>query len=302
MVDISLISIVLPTYNGERYLDESIQSVIDQTYTHWELIIVDDHSTDNTAQVIAKWVKRDNRIRSIRHVQNKKLPAALNTGFRAAKGDFFSWTSDDNLYRSHALETMLHHLQSHPEVDLIYSDYTLIDDNGHMLREVRVAPPTMLVTKATVDACFLYRRIVHEQLQGYDENAFLLEDYDFWMRASMHFHLQPLHQDLYLYRHHEASLTTLKRRQVMERREAMLIQHLPHLHWATHVHLARGYLHVSELARENGAKRKAIRYVWKSLQYAPFVVVRHYAKALMPKFLLKYAIQFYQQIRRRHSS
>ncbi|MDQ7036499.1 MAG: hypothetical protein Q9P01_17200 [Anaerolineae bacterium] len=120
----------------------------------------------------------------------------------------FSWTSDDNLYRSHALEMMLHHLQSHPEVDLIYSDYTLIDDNGHMLREVRVAPPTMLVTKCRLSMLVFSIDGLYMSNCRLSDKTILPEDYDFWMRASMHFHLQPLHQDLYLYRHHEASLTT----------------------------------------------------------------------------------------------
>lgn len=69
-----LVSIVLPTHNGSRYLDESIRSCLDQTYANWELIIVDDHSADLTPEIIARYESLDSRIRSVRHATNRKLP------------------------------------------------------------------------------------------------------------------------------------------------------------------------------------------------------------------------------------
>src|ERR1039457_1713066 len=103
----SLVSVVLPTYNGSRYLDESIRSVVGQTYQNWELIIVDDASTDTTPQTIAEWIKSDSRIRSLRNDRNLKLSASLNKGFDISRGEFLTWTSDDNLYRATALQQML---------------------------------------------------------------------------------------------------------------------------------------------------------------------------------------------------
>src|SRR5687768_16352258 len=102
-----LVSIVLPTYNGCRYLCESIDSCRKQTYPHWELILVDDCSTDDTPRIMAEAVRSDARIRSVRHETNKKLPSGLNTGFRLAKGDYLTWTSDDNCYRPEALAEMV---------------------------------------------------------------------------------------------------------------------------------------------------------------------------------------------------
>lgn len=85
------ISIVLPTYNGEKYLKQSIESILGQTYTDWELIVVNDCSTDSTQEIIDFYRKKDTRIRTIFNYTNQKLPESLNIGFREAKGEYFTW-------------------------------------------------------------------------------------------------------------------------------------------------------------------------------------------------------------------
>ena len=280
-----LISIVLPVYNGEQDLAQAIQSVLDQTYPHWELLIVDDASSDNTPQIAQRYAETDTRIRYLRHTQNKKLPAALNTGFRAAQGTFFTWTSDDNLYRPHALETLLEFLLQHPQVDVVYSDYTALYEEQNVSRRITVQPPRFLVRKSVVGACFLHRREVYDVLGGYDEQLFLVEDYDFWLRASQRFHLAPLHEDLYLYRFHSGALTAQHRLEIMQRREEILVRHLPNLPWANRVDLARGYLHLGEVARELGSWQRAIGYHITALRHHPLVTIRYYVLRLLPKRL-----------------
>ena len=89
------VSIVLPTYNGSKFLSRSIESVQEQAETDWELIIVNDCSTDNTLDIAQKYAQQDKRISVITNEQNKKLPASLNVGFSRAKGKYLTWTSDD---------------------------------------------------------------------------------------------------------------------------------------------------------------------------------------------------------------
>jgi len=153
-----LISIVLPTYNGARYLAESIESVLRQSYTAWELIVVDDASTDETPQMIATYRERDSRIRSLRHAVNRRLPAALNTGFAAARGELLSWTSDDNHYQPDALAELAGTLAERPDVDFVFADYAIIDDEGRTVREVVAQEPLRLLSGEATIPCFLYRR------------------------------------------------------------------------------------------------------------------------------------------------
>jgi glycosyltransferase involved in cell wall biosynthesis len=297
MTDNPQISIVLPIYNGERYLAQSIESVLAQNYSDWELIIVDDCSTDNSPAIIQQYAAQYERIRAIRHQENKKLPAALNTGFYAARGTYFTWTSDDNRYRPEALETLLDALEENDDIDLVYSNYTLIDEHDSALRRVRVPAPEMLVRKSTVGASFLFHRQVFEALNGYDETLFLIEDYDFWIRASKQFKLMPLHQDLYEYRDHTETLTTQRRIQVMQAREEMLIHHLPDLEWARRIDLARGYLHISELAAERGARGRAFAYVFKAILQDPFAVLRYFVKRFAPISIRDKLLKQYQRIK-----
>lgn len=126
-----LVSIVLPTYNGSRFLQEAIESCIRQSYPHWELIIVDDASIDETPQIVVHWTKRDSRIRSLRNQTNRRLPESLNRGFAEAKGELLTWTSDDNRYMPNALATMVEFLEAHSDVDLVYSDFSKLTNGAN---------------------------------------------------------------------------------------------------------------------------------------------------------------------------
>ena len=109
------VSIILPTYNGAKYLRESIDSCLSQTHKNIELIIVDDCSTDQTSQIIKPY--QDARIRYIRNEKNMRLPRSLNIGFALATGEYLTWTSDDNQFLPHAIETMLKILREDKSVD-----------------------------------------------------------------------------------------------------------------------------------------------------------------------------------------
>jgi glycosyltransferase involved in cell wall biosynthesis len=202
-----LVSVVLPTFNGERYLAESIESVLGQTHSNLELIIVDDCSTDSTPEIAARYAKQDNRVRVHRNAANQRLPRSLNIGFAMARGEYLTWTSDDNLYRPHALAELLQHLQKNPETYFVYSGMTLICDNGHQLRASARAGPETLPFRNPVGACFLYSREVYERVGDYDTEFVLAEDYDYWLRVAQQFRIGQLGADLYLYRIHPASLT-----------------------------------------------------------------------------------------------
>lgn len=251
-----VVSVVLPTFNGARYLAESMQSVIDQTFTDWELIIVDDCSTDQTPDIIEQFAKQDPRIRSIRHQTNRKLPAALNTGFAKARGEFLTWTSDDNRFRRNALQVLVDFLSSQTGVDIVYAGFTKIDSGGRELETVPPPPPQLLLDGDVVGACFMYRRIVHHRVGDYAENLFCVEDYDFWLRCSKCCRFGVVNEDLYEYRVHAASLTETQTQLIHERTLGIVERHLPDLKWAdsgsraqAHLRLARWAYHHGDMAR-----------------------------------------------------
>lgn len=208
------VSIVLPVYNGESNVANAIESVLRQTYRNFELIIVNDCSTDGTAAVLDRYASLDERIRIINNPVNLKLPRTLNAGFSHATGQYYTWTSDDNLYRKNAIERMVETLESNVDIDMVYADYTHIDEAGNPLKAMIAGQPETLLTTNPIGACFLYTSEIAQKAGEYDCNLFLAEDYDYWIRIWRAGKLYHLDEDLYEYRVHEGSLTATRRESV----------------------------------------------------------------------------------------
>lgn len=223
-----MISIVLPSFNGEKYIEQSIRSIINQSYKNWELIIVDDCSSDNTGIIAEQYAKRDMRIRVIHNLTNKKLPMSLNIGFAEARGDFFTWTSDDNAYEKNALKNMLTMLKEQ-KTDFIFADYMVIDPDDYILFSVKTGPVEELLLRNCIGACFLYKKEIHNKLIGYDTNKFLVEDYDFWLRAYRKYKFFHLEKKLYFYRYHNTSLTTQKSNLIRKATKQLLRENLDYV-------------------------------------------------------------------------
>jgi glycosyltransferase involved in cell wall biosynthesis len=131
------ISIGLPVYNGERYLGKAIQSILDQSYPDFELIISDNASTDSTGQICRDFAARDNRIRYSRNKENIGAARNHNRVFELASGEFFKWASHDDLYPREMLERFLEIFEKAPSsTGVVYSYFEVIDEFGNSL-EVR---------------------------------------------------------------------------------------------------------------------------------------------------------------------
>lgn len=218
-----LVSVVLPVYNGEKYLDEAICSVLSQTYPNFELIIVDDGSTDRSLEIANTYRGSDSRIKIITQ-KNLKLPCALNNGFKAAKGEFYTWISADNRMRPNCLEILAAELDRDRTCDMVFGNMRLIDENGGRLRDKGwyefpphsgnvILPSSTLslntVANNTIGAAFMYRRGAALTLVGYSRYKFMLEDYDYFMRMNSFFCIKHIlyKKPIYEYRMHSGSLT-----------------------------------------------------------------------------------------------
>lgn len=211
------VSIVLPTYNGEKYIRESIESIINQTFSDWELIIVNDCSTDETPVIINKYAENDSRIRIINNEKNQKLPKSLNIGFSHATGKYYTWTSDDNIYLPEALEVMNQYLDKETSCPMVCTAMNLIDYEDKIVGSSAEYTYEKMLLNNCVGASFMYRNNVRNDIGEYDEGRFLVEDYDYWLRIIFHYGwIDYLDEKLYLYRVHEDSLSEKKRTDVHE--------------------------------------------------------------------------------------
>lgn len=231
-----MISIVLPTYNGEKYLGDSIQSILNQTFTDWELIVIDDCSKDSTNNIAVEYSKKDERIKVFRNDCNLRLPASLNKGFLKTVGRYLTWTSDDNLYKPDALEKMYEVLRDDEDCGLVFSRMEIIDKDGKV-RGLSYAPSDVkeLYYHNIVGASFMYTRKVYDDIGAYSCNKFLMEDYDYWLRIARNYNIRYLPDVLYEYRQHEESLTETRNRQVLEEKIKLLKEELAYSNYERNI-------------------------------------------------------------------
>ena len=192
-----MVSIVLPTYNGEKYLKNSIDSCLNQTFKDIELIVVVDGRTDKTMEILSHYI--DPRL-IIKSTPNQGLPKALNEGFALAQGKYWSWTSDDNMYLQDAIKMMVEFLDANVNAPMVATDFHRIDDNGKVTGH-----------SSNQYSCFLYRAEAAKKTGPYRPEYALVEDVDFFLRLShtagpIHF----IHRSYYKYRDHPGSLSALK--------------------------------------------------------------------------------------------
>lgn len=221
MVTTKQVSIVLPVYNGGAMISEAISSVFAQHYTNFELIIVNDGSTDDTLdKILAHPHIEDARLRYIRLEENGGLPNALNVGFREALGDYFTWTSHDNSYHPRAIGKMVQALNNNPIAHIVYTDYTQenLNDEGQVVGLWQAAAMPFgqvqyLIESPNVNfigASFMYTRLFKDSVGEYNTKHFRAEDLDYWLRGLLEFpssSFWPLNEDLYTYRRHSACLS-----------------------------------------------------------------------------------------------
>jgi len=207
-----LVSVVLPTYNYARFLPESVGSVLSQTYTHYEVIVVDDGSTDNTKDVLNPFMQK---IRYIKLEQNKGLPVARNTGIQSARGKYVAFIDADDLWLPEKLQTDIEYFETHPEVSMVYSKHINIDEKGRVVNgSVKKQLPsgnvfTQLFSEQNfvIASSVVVRKNVFETTGLFDEQLFNCQDWDLWLRIAFHFQVAGINKPLVKYRHNPHSLS-----------------------------------------------------------------------------------------------
>lgn len=281
-----LLSVVLPTYQRAARIEAAIRNVLAQDYPRLELIVVDDGSTDGTADKLHEIESRlaDPRLKVLRR-ENGGVARALNTGFEHAQGELLTWTSDDNAFLPGALSAMARELALDPELDFVFADYDLVRDDGS--REViRTGPVHDLAERNTVGACFLYRRALAEKVGSYDPGRNLAEDWDWWRRARLHGNMARLARVLYAYGDTPDSLT---------RQQAAAVQHASMELTGIGRDPARRHEYRRQLAllaaayKAGGQPWRSMGVAWQLLRQRPWGGAGWWAltRALLPMPLLK---------------
>lgn len=181
------VSVLLPVYNGDQHLGRAIRSVLDQTLSNVELLIVDDGSTDDTAEVVASYA-HDPRLRVVRHERNLGLVASLNDGLAACRAELVARLDADDVALPTRLERQRAMFEEQADLVLCASAYRRVLPSGEVLRTA--SPPlthgglamAMLTGNRLCHSTVMFRRSIVLALGGYDAAWFPVEDYDLWLR------------------------------------------------------------------------------------------------------------------------
>lgn len=194
-MNIRSVSVVLPTYNRAQFLSETIQSVIAQKFADWELVIVDDGSTDNTQDVVKGFT--DSRIKYVKQ-ENRGVSAARNLGVSKTTAPIIAFLDSDDLWLPRKLETQLKFFNEHPDAAICQTEETWIRNGRRVNPMKKHAKKSGWIFKDCLPLCIvspsavMMRRKVFDELGGFDESLPACEDYDLWLRAALRYEIHTL--------------------------------------------------------------------------------------------------------------
>jgi glycosyltransferase involved in cell wall biosynthesis len=196
-----LVSVVVPTYNYAHFIGQMFESLLAQTYNNWECIIVDDGSTDDTEQTVARLAERDPRIRYMRQ-RNQRQAVAKNTALDAARGRYVQFLDADDLIEPLKFERQVEFLESHPEVDIVYGGarffhtehpeerlHAMFGEDEPWMPEVSGSGKTLLLSLIRINILVinaaLVRREAIDDVGPFDAVLPPVEDWDYWIRCAL---------------------------------------------------------------------------------------------------------------------
>jgi CMP-N-acetylneuraminic acid synthetase len=204
-----MITVYIPCKDGDKYLRFAIDSVLLQTMQDFELILIDDGSTDGTLNIMKEydWEKR---IRILKFEESKGLPYCANAALRLAEGKYFMRLDSDDMLDENALLVMSSLLDSRPDVGLVYPDYYKMDSEGRvgeMVRREKIDHEWDMYDKAPHGACTMFRTEMMRQLEGYDTKFECQDGVAMWLKFIGRYNPYNINIRLFYYRKHGVSLS-----------------------------------------------------------------------------------------------
>lgn len=195
------ISVILPTYNRASCIIRAVNSVLSQTLKEWELIIVDDGSSDDTFSLLDKLILSNENIRYCKH-KNRKLSLTLNTGLSISVGKYITFLGSDDEYLNNHLETRFNYVKSHPKIDLIYGSVKII--GNQYVKDFHNLENLIHLNECVIGGSFFGKRELFFSIGGFRDIPYG-EDYDLVQRALGRFHIKKVDiEQTYIY-HRDSS-------------------------------------------------------------------------------------------------
>lgn len=174
------VSVVVPAYNTEKYIAQTLDSILRQTFSDWECVVLDDGSTDGTAEIVKQYCQRDSRFKYF-YQPNGGLASARNAAVRHSSGEFLLPVDSDNYISDTYMEKALERFTNYPETRLVYGLYEKFGDDSGPFEFPDYSYEQMLFYGNLIDNCAMYRRSDYDKIGGYRVNVKGFEDWDMWV-------------------------------------------------------------------------------------------------------------------------
>lgn len=201
------ISVILSVYNGERYLKQSIESILEQTFADFEFIIMDDGSSDGSFRIIRGY--DDDRIKVIRNEVRNGLTKSLNKALKKARGKYVARQDADDISLPSRFEEQIEFFERHPETALLGTSIFIMDEKGRILEEKKACPRpsrNLLKRNEIFHGSVMFKKAVIDNLGGYNELFKHSQDYELWLRIAKYHDIRNLQIPLYALRLHKSSI------------------------------------------------------------------------------------------------
>ena len=293
----STISVVVPAYNSQSTIIETINSVLEQTFTDFELIVINDGSTDRTLELLE--TVQDKRLK-VYSYPNGGLPAARNRGIIRATGEFISFIDADDLWTPDKLELQLQALQKNPQAGVAYSWTICMGNNGKSFHpgvsesfQGNVYPNLLVGNFIGSGSNVLIRQQAIESVGYFDESLKSCEDWDYWLRLSPKWEFAVVPKPQIIYRLSSGAMSS--KFDVMEKYQTLVLDRAfesapSELQYLKNRGFAYIYLFMTRLclSRANDAKvvKQASQKLWKAIRFSPRILLDKEAQLLLIKLFV----------------
>jgi glycosyltransferase EpsE len=217
------ISINLITYNRSKYIEESIGSVLQQSFQDWELIIVDDASTDDTENIIKNYIKQDKRIKYYKNKTNLGIVKSRNLALKKSSGKYIAVLDSDDVWcDKNKLKKQIDFLEKNKDYVLVGGGVVLIDEKGNKIGKIKnktynsKIKSNILYKNQISHSSVLFKKKDVLKVGGYDESLKVGEDYDLWLRLGLKGKFANLSENVLKYRIHSGNISSKRRRVAFE--------------------------------------------------------------------------------------
>jgi hypothetical protein len=308
------VSVVLPVWNGELFVARAVESILAQTFRSFELIVVDDGSTDRTASILEEFARRDRRVVLIRSAHGG-LSHALNAGIDVARGLCIARMDADDVSLPKRLEKQMAYLDANPDCVVIGSGVEVIDDAGAVVGETTFAETHEAITAALIGGrspiahpTVVVRRDALVAAGGYDGSRYPSEDFDLWLKLSRVGRLANMSESLLQYRRHQGAVSVRDRAQQLAMTTSIVNEARRHLGMSPirkrlleggRSHKARYHFDCARFALVGGRRVAAARHARISIANDPLCVEAYAAllACLLPRRTLRYMVELRARLR-----